>query len=149
MTGNPQQTRNNMAEADADIYYSPATVENPALMADFNMTYQPGMKGGTMREEMENIDVNYYVPDFTELESFASDKDMHFWLNEWRNMVSNNAPIEKIEEWFENIKRLHGPHIIGNRSCIGQLTLYTAKRQRLPVMGEIVSCGGNTEECSK
>ena len=92
--------------------------------------------------------MEYYVPDFTSLQSFATHDEIHMWLNEWRHMVFMKKPSHVIQSWFENLKRVYGPRIDGHHSCIEAHALFIGEPGRLPLMGTLVGCD-MYEMCSK
>ena len=100
-----------------------------------NMSYPPNYMQG-----YPSGDVNYFIPDFSELYDVASEEDIHNWQNEWRVKVAKGEPTSVIQEWFENIKSVQLPHIVGYRSCIHEHSMVKSHRDNLPAMGTLVGC---------
>ena len=93
-----------------------------------------------MQEEPE-FEVDYYVPDFESLYEFANQKQVHFWIQKWREMRYYDEPDSSVRDWFDNLKKFHGPRVIGQEECIMAFNLFLAKSENLPRKGSYVRQG--------
>ena len=84
-----------------------------------------------------------YLPDLNELIAIANKDQIRMWMNEWREMIMDRQPESAIKQWYQNIKKRFGPHIIGHEECIKSLSLFSAEHQGLPQSG-ILHC---QDEC--
>ena len=67
-------------------------------------------------------------------------------VNEWRSELFNSDVDynnrEAVLDWYENIRRNHGPRLIGYESCINHLPLVLANSEvSLPRSGVLDRCG--------
>ena len=69
---------------------------------------------------------NYYAPDFNELTDYVDKDSFRMLINEWRQKVIDEKPIREIKAWWDHVKRLHGPRIVGHEECIKSFPLFFA-----------------------
>lgn len=79
----------------------------------------------------------YFMPDFDSLSEFATIDQIYKWVTKWRHLRGQNEPNEVIQEWFENLKRLHGPRITGYRRCTHTYQAVLAGWRTLPHAGTL------------
>ena len=95
----------------------------------------------------------YYMPDFDSLYEFASTEQIYQWVNKWRHLKVQNEPADAIQEWFENLKRVHGPRITGQRRCLRTNLAILAEWRALPYAGTVPGAchipGDKSTECLK
>ena len=94
----------------------------------------------------------YYMPDFDSLYEFATTDQIYKWVSKWRHLRVQNEPNEVIQEWFENLKRLHGPRVLGHRRCTRTHEAVLAGWSTLPHAGTAPGCrikGDPSNECLK
>ncbi len=89
-----------------------------------------------------NDDVDYYIPDVESLYEFGDPQQIRLWLNEWREMRMADQPDDTVRSWFQNLRRLHGPRIIGYEQCTQDYeNLLIMEPTNLPFMGTLYDCG--------
>ncbi len=86
-------------------------------------------------EYEQDFDADFYIPNFNSLYDFASEKQIIGWLRKWRQMIQVNEPDHVVKEWFENLRKIHGPHVIGVEECTMRLDLFRAVWRNLPRSG--------------
>lgn len=66
-------------------------------------------------------------------------------VNEWRGELFNSdvdyTNREAVMDWFENIRKRHGPRLVGYESCTKHLPLVLATADSLPYFGTLIKCG--------
>ncbi len=93
-------------------------------------------------EEYEPMfDVDYYVPDFKSLYDFAGEKEILDWMKKWRQMRYVDEPDHVVKEWFQNLRKIHGPHVIGYEECTMKFHLYDSEWDSLPRFGKVLKEG--------
>ncbi len=53
---------------------------------------------------------------------------------------------DEIRQWFETIRKVHGPHIIGHESCTSKWDIFEADTDELPYYGAVTMC---SHDCPK
>ena len=92
-------------------------------------------------QEEPEFDVDYYVPDFESLYEFANEKQVHFWIQKWREMRYYDEPDSSVRDWFDSLKKFHGPRVIGREECTMAFNLFLSKAENLPKEGSFVRQG--------
>ena len=92
-------------------------------------------------QEEPEFDVDYYVPDFESLYEFANEKQVHFWIQKWREMRYYDEPDSSVRDWFDSLKKFHGPRVIGREECTMAFNLFLSKVENLPKEGSFVRQG--------
>lgn len=83
---------------------------------------------------------DYYeeVPDFDELLDFATLKQVKKWVKEFLRLRALGKSSHEITAWYENIKRVYGPQLIGHWMCPRLITSYELDQNaRLPYSGQV------------
>ena len=79
-----------------------------------------------------------YIQRFQNLPEFASEQQIHEWVNELRQMLIMDKSEAEIQEWYDNLWKIYGPQFAGYNECPHQLTLYTADENvQLPIQGTV------------
>ena len=69
---------------------------------------------------------SYYEPDFNEMTDYVDKDSFRMLLNEWREQLLGGKSNQQIKAWWENVKRLHGPRIVGHEECVNAFPLFMA-----------------------
>ena len=110
-------------------------------MCPDNITYEDD------QEEQHEFDVDYHVPDFNSLYEFADRKQVRRWVQKWREMLMLNQNDSVVKEWFANLRKVHGPHVVGNAKCTLKFDLLRTTWENLPKRGRFVRHGDILDDC--
>jgi hypothetical protein len=115
--------------------------EEPTMIIDEEELLDNQSYGGMNYNSYEGgVGGDYYIPQFHLLEGFVSADEIHRVRNEW--IAISGQPPSQVREWFQEVLARMLPHVVGHRSCLETLHMYRAERDRLPLMGTLVGCGG-------